>query len=376
MIDFDAPDLGSSAVMALSNTVRLQLIKLERYTVVDRNNMQQILEEQGFQQSGACSDLSCLVQIGRLLGVQKMIGGTIGMLGRKYIIDLQIVDVETGKIDKLEREEYTGGLENLDVAIINVTRRLVGEPVEPRIQTILRVNSNPAGADVYVEENFLGKTPVSMQVEDVKPHRVRLYKQGFLGWEKTVTIRDYEVNEVNVDLVSPEQIQPPAPEKKTTRANFTLGAMYGMGNNFDGQTGEGGHFTFAWAFIYPWFSFYMSYSTDQKYAGTLDRDITVSYFGFDWNYYFVSRKHYKSGLGIGFGKFMGTDETVDIDFFSGDRTTRDPEDIELASFYLNLLAEIPLSPNFALSVIYRAHFNAEDFEDNWGTFDGGILIMF
>ncbi|MBN1997575.1 PEGA domain-containing protein [candidate division KSB1 bacterium] len=381
VIDFDAPDIGSSAVTALSNTVRLELVRLNKYTVVDRNNMQQILTEQGFQQSGACSDVSCLIQIGQLLGVQKMIGGTIGMLGQKFIVDLQIVDVQTGRIEKLEREEYTGALENLDTAIIRVTRRLTGEHVEPQNVTMLQIISNPSEAEVYVDEHFLGKTPVTMQVDDIKPHQIRLYKQGYLAWEKNVNIKAYELNTVKADLATMDQLRPVTPAKNIQKMRFSLGAMYGAGDCYGGQSGEDAHFTFVGSVGVPKFNFSMSYTTAQKFSGGtqfLKTESLMSYLGLDWNYYFADWKHYGSGLGIGIGKYFGTQESYISDFFTTgwDLSNSEPEDIALTSLYLNVLARITFSANFALSIMYRSHYNSEDFSDNWGTFDGGIVVTF
>ncbi len=129
VIDFYAPEVSPSAVVSLSNIVRRKLIETNLFIVVDRNNMQEILEEQNFQQSGACTDLSCMVQIGQMLGVKKMVGGTIGLLGSKYIIDLQLVDVESGQIEKIENTEYLGPVEGLDASIGRVTLQLTGQQV-------------------------------------------------------------------------------------------------------------------------------------------------------------------------------------------------------------------------------------------------------
>ena len=127
VIDFYAPEISQSAVVSLSNIVRRKLIETNSFIVVDRNNMQEILEEHNFQQSGACTDLSCMVQIGQMLGVRKMVGGTIGLLGSKYIIDLQLVDVESGQIEKMENTEYMGPVEGLDASIGRVTIQLTGQ---------------------------------------------------------------------------------------------------------------------------------------------------------------------------------------------------------------------------------------------------------
>ena len=88
--------------------------------------MADILKEQGFQQSGACTDEGCLVEMGQLLGVEQMVSGSLGKLGRIWVVNMRVIDVQTGKIIMVVSEEYTGGLEELVGNIRNIALMLVG----------------------------------------------------------------------------------------------------------------------------------------------------------------------------------------------------------------------------------------------------------
>ena len=57
--------------------------------------MSEILDEQGFQQSGCTSD-ECAAEVGALLGVKNMISGAFGKLGNTYTIDAKMFSVESG----------------------------------------------------------------------------------------------------------------------------------------------------------------------------------------------------------------------------------------------------------------------------------------
>jgi curli biogenesis system outer membrane secretion channel CsgG len=92
---------------AVSNAVREILLKSGHYRVLDRSAMDKILSEQEFQHSGRCDDMVCVVKIGKILAVQKMVGGDVAKLGRSYRITLQIVDVETASVDKISSEGCT-----------------------------------------------------------------------------------------------------------------------------------------------------------------------------------------------------------------------------------------------------------------------------
>jgi curli biogenesis system outer membrane secretion channel CsgG len=72
-------------------------VKSGRFNVIEKNNMDKVLAEQGFQQTG-CSSAECAVAIGKILNVKMMAVGSCGQLLGKYIITMNIVDVESAKI--------------------------------------------------------------------------------------------------------------------------------------------------------------------------------------------------------------------------------------------------------------------------------------
>jgi hypothetical protein len=189
VIDLYAPDLAPSAAVTLSNIVREELLKSDIYFVVDRNNMESLLQEQGLQSSGVCSDLACIVQVGKILGVQKMVGGSIGKLGSKFILQLQTIDVESSKIERMEKEEYSGTLEALDGVIRSVAARLAGAANAQNHTSFLQVSAQPAGADIYLDGGYQGKAPLLIKMDPDKSHLVRVEMDGYASWQQSVIAR-------------------------------------------------------------------------------------------------------------------------------------------------------------------------------------------
>jgi hypothetical protein len=101
------------------------------YDVMDRTNMGEILKEQGFQTSGSCTDLGCIIKVGQILGVEKMFGGTIGQLGTKYVISVKMIDVKTSRLEKMEMENYVGPIENMEIPVKNLVLKLMGKTLMP-----------------------------------------------------------------------------------------------------------------------------------------------------------------------------------------------------------------------------------------------------
>ena len=96
--DFESrAPLSQSEAAFISDFIRSDVVKTERFNVVEKNNMDKLLAEQGFQGTG-CSSSDCAVQIGKILNVKTMVVGSCGKLLSKYVVTLNAVEVETSKI--------------------------------------------------------------------------------------------------------------------------------------------------------------------------------------------------------------------------------------------------------------------------------------
>ena len=112
---------------ALTDVLIDELVKLKKYTVIDRANRDKILSEAGFQQT-ACVDESCTIEMGRQLGVGKLVVGSITKLDETYLINLQLLNVETAAVENSAREICDKcKLNDLIASIANAARNLMGE---------------------------------------------------------------------------------------------------------------------------------------------------------------------------------------------------------------------------------------------------------
>ena len=93
----DAQNVSAGDAAVIADLLRSRLVRGGVFNVVEKSNMEKILQEQGFQNSG-CTNEECAVKLGRILNVQKMIVGSFGKLMNRYFINLRVVDVETGSV--------------------------------------------------------------------------------------------------------------------------------------------------------------------------------------------------------------------------------------------------------------------------------------
>jgi hypothetical protein len=95
--DISAQGVSQSDATIVADWLRGALVDAGAYTVVERNAMQKVLEEQAFQQTG-CTSQECAVKVGRLLNVQKIVVGSFGKFLDSYVLNVRVVDVESGTI--------------------------------------------------------------------------------------------------------------------------------------------------------------------------------------------------------------------------------------------------------------------------------------
>ena len=87
--------------------------------------MEKILDEQKFQRSG-CTDEECAVEVGKILGVERMVIGSVGLVGETYTLNTRIVDVATARTLSAANYLYTGKRDNLLITgIPNVVNNLL-----------------------------------------------------------------------------------------------------------------------------------------------------------------------------------------------------------------------------------------------------------
>jgi len=206
VLEFETEGLDNISSSALSSIVRREVRNNKEYRLIDRNMMKAVLEEQGFQQSG-CVSSECAVQVGELLGVQKMVTGTISALGSLYLVEILILDVGTGLIEKSEMFEHVGRVEELIKPLRDYTKKLFGGKSSDLIEnTFLYIESEPVGGMVYIDNNNIGSSPIKYKV---KPgdYKVTVKTQGYQDWMQIVSVELGENKVLMGTLVKNEPTQ-------------------------------------------------------------------------------------------------------------------------------------------------------------------------
>ena len=98
VMPFTGRSLDADASDGIAATLATDLLNTGKFRVMERSQMESILKEQGFQQSGACDGSECAVEVGKLLSVDHMVVGTVAKVGGTYVVNARLVSVQTGEV--------------------------------------------------------------------------------------------------------------------------------------------------------------------------------------------------------------------------------------------------------------------------------------
>jgi hypothetical protein len=115
----------------ISDAIANRLQQKGTMRVLERAQMDKILKEQGFQQSGACDGAECAVEVGKLLSMDRMLVGCVGLLGHTYTLSLRMVSVGTGEVVRASMGDHAGTIDQLLTKLVPQTVNDLTDPRSP-----------------------------------------------------------------------------------------------------------------------------------------------------------------------------------------------------------------------------------------------------
>ena len=133
ILDFEARGVSVQEVQTLSERMRTEIGNTNAVRLIERKAVDKIMAEQGFQQSGCTTD-ECASEVGQLLGVQYMISGAIGIMGKTYTIDAKMFSVETGETIQTKSVSHKGDISGLLIEMEILAWEIVGLEAPTRLK--------------------------------------------------------------------------------------------------------------------------------------------------------------------------------------------------------------------------------------------------
>lgn len=100
-LDSTSKEISQDEIITLSDFIRSSFISIGTFEVISREELNKILKEYEFQLSGL-TDESTAIRLGKMFNAEHAIIGTIGIFGKTYIINIKLLNIETGEYLKAE----------------------------------------------------------------------------------------------------------------------------------------------------------------------------------------------------------------------------------------------------------------------------------
>jgi hypothetical protein len=113
VLSFTGEGIAAADLAAVTGRFETELLATDSFQIVERRNIDRILREQGFQQSGACDNSECSVEIGKLLSVQGIFTGEVSKVGKTWSLSVKRTDVGSGQTLFSHVLDIQGSLEDV-----------------------------------------------------------------------------------------------------------------------------------------------------------------------------------------------------------------------------------------------------------------------
>lgn len=246
VLDFESVGAEEYLGKAVAEIMRTELIDTNRYRVVERAQINKAITEQKLQKSGLIDDRSA-VELGKILGADMIVVGSVVKIGTSYTINSRMIDTKTGEA-KLGKN-VTGNdlnlltalsrtlLDNLFGSIRKNGKSETGESVKEGAKTSLRITKAFYGSgkiQMDVTENLQRR--ISNNQLAVNVANETFGYDPFPGAWKTLVVR-YETDQGKFSAYAEESrnlfIPTPFDTRITATSNslLILEAWYGQKDN-------------------------------------------------------------------------------------------------------------------------------------------------
>jgi len=331
VVDLDPQGVADSEAKIISGRLRSDLFNTNKFDILEREKMEQVLQEQGFQLTGCTSD-ECAVEIGKVIGVSRIVAGSIGKLGSIYTLNIRMINVETGRVENIAIEDCECPIETvLTQAINRVARKLAGEDVaplpaqKPDVKPVAQPQQQPVNTK---------PTPTRQTTTISRPAKKNSNASAFFGFSAGTA--EYDIgSDIFSSTIYPYEFNPAL----SNNFDISMGGKFPMNIRLSG---------------FLKISQFDEAVGNTTYSGTLF--IVGPKLQYNWSWFYL-------GYSYGFVKLRFDENSEDLIFGT------DEEDYDKTVNMYSFGLDVPLTKNF--------HLNAEmSVFEHYKTITYGVLLFF
>ncbi|MDQ3108335.1 MAG: hypothetical protein M3R17_00430 [Bacteroidota bacterium] len=131
VLNFDSKIPGYDPI-SMGNLVRIELEKLDTFDVMDRYDVNYLVEKNELKINN-CYGKICLVELGKSLGADKMLTGSVEIFGPSIVYTMHLVDVKGEKIERAQVTEFLNLHSEIQTMTAVMLRQLFDRNVDANV---------------------------------------------------------------------------------------------------------------------------------------------------------------------------------------------------------------------------------------------------
>jgi hypothetical protein len=202
---FDALGIEAELVARLETLFRMELDRLAKQPMPSRRDIDRVITA---DQRECTGEEKCLAAIGKKLGVDVVVTGTVGSMADSYVLNIKAVASSTGKqIQRIQSDPLRGSPDDLIEGVrVAAYRLLAPEQLHGSIQ----IQSDLVGAEVQLDGKMIGKTPLPrlgvIPKQPLGKHKLRVQAAGYSPFDDEVDVHFQKVSQVVVRLLPSNEV--------------------------------------------------------------------------------------------------------------------------------------------------------------------------
>lgn len=200
VLELEDKGIGGQVVSLLPGVVSKQLSSYGLFDIISREDIRRMLSNEQDKMMLGCDDAGCLAEIGGALGAEAIVTGDVGKIGNKIIINLQRINIRDAKVEMRAERQFEGPPAKL-LDEVRIAAHLVVKDLLKQASGDLIVSISEPGADVSLDGNLVGISPVKKLDIPAGPHDIRVKKDGFVTWVRSIKVAPHRTQMLDVTLI-------------------------------------------------------------------------------------------------------------------------------------------------------------------------------
>ncbi|HEX2956626.1 MAG TPA: hypothetical protein VHO70_07335 [Chitinispirillaceae bacterium] len=150
--------IATATAEELSDGIRAEMRRLSVYELIDPATIQSVLHDQNMSSSGVCNQNACAIQIGQLLGADRVAIGSISLIDGTYSVNIRTIEINTGRIVNDVNEYYSGKPRYFQTDLIPVVAAKMSDTPVP----VIKKRRSPVLPLVIIGSTVLIGVPIAI----------------------------------------------------------------------------------------------------------------------------------------------------------------------------------------------------------------------